>query len=93
MKLKDFKDEFRLVCHDTWGTAMEVWFEACGQLNKRDEIIPSEWEYRPGLCGDGTNEESYWYEIFENASTEELWAIANLMMKYCELLKLKGVDY
>ena len=93
MNLKDFKFEFRLICSDEWGTAMEAWFEACGHLNSRGETIPAEWEYRPALGTDGRDEESYWNELFESASTEELWAIAKLMARYCQVLKLAGVDY
>lgn len=93
MNLKQFKDEFRLICSDTWGNAMEAWFECAGHLNKRGEDIPNEWQYRCGMSGDGTDKDSYWYSIFKNTSTKRLRVIGGFLFRYCQYLKMKGIDY
>ena len=93
MNLKEFKSEFRLICSDTWGDAMEAWFECAGHLYNRNEQMPGKWEYSPGLGGDGTDEDCYWYELFENATTKELHVIGSYLFRYCEYLKFKKVDY
>jgi len=92
MTLKKFKNEYRLICTDTWGDAMDAWFECAGQMNKRAMEIPRTWEYRPGL-GIGTDTESYWYELFENAKANELVQIGRFLFRYCQYLKFKGKDY
>lgn len=94
-KLKDFKSEFNLVNGhlDVWGGAMEAWFECAGQMNKRHLPIPLEWQYKPALGTDGTDQESYWFELFENCSDELLIEIGNLLTRYCQYLKYKKVDY
>lgn len=91
--LKSFIKEFRLICSDSWGDAMEAWFEATGQMYKRGLDIPAEWLYRPALGSDGTDSESYWHEMFEETSDEVILQIANLMCRYCDLLKRNGKDY
>lgn len=93
MKIKDFKNEFRLICTDTWGNAMDAWFECAGQLNKRHLYIPSNWEYRPGITNDGTDSDCYWYEIFKNCTNTELYNIGNYLFRYCQFLRFKGIDY
>lgn len=93
LTFKGFKDEYRLICSDTWGNAMEAWFECAGQMNKRGMPIPPEWNYRPGMGSDGTDEESYWNEIFEGITDEMLVRIGQFMTRYCQFLKFKGVDY
>lgn len=91
--LKEFKDEFRLICSDTWGNALDAWFECAGQMNKRGLLIPYEWEYRPGLGGDGTDEDSYWFELFENTNDDLLINIGNFLFRYCQFLRHCKVDY
>lgn len=93
MNLKEFKNEYRLVCGDTWGDAMEAWFESTGQMNKRGLNIPFEWNYSPGLGGDGTDSESYWFDLMEECTNEEIETIAYFMARYCEYLRFKEVDY
>ena len=91
--LRDFIDEYRLTCSDTWGCAMEAWFECAGQLTKRGMSVPNEWEYRPPLGSDGTDEESYWYELFEQATPELMNEIGEFLFRYCMLLKRAKKDY
>jgi hypothetical protein len=93
MTIKEFKQEYRLICSDTWGNAMEAWFECTGHLNKRGLYIPAEWEYRPAMGTNGTDEESYWYELFEVATDEQLIIIGDFLFRYCEYLRFKGKDY
>lgn len=98
MTIKEFKNEYRLICYDTWGNAMEAWFECAGQMNKRGLFIPSEWEYKPAMdfpgCNDkGTDPESYWHELFEVASDEQIIIIGDFLYRYCEYLRFKEVNY
>jgi len=92
MTLKDFKSDFRQFCTDTWGDALECWFECAGQMHSRNLEIPVEWEYQVG-AGDGMEPDSYFHEIFLNASDSELQAIGNFLFRYCEYLKYKKVNY
>jgi hypothetical protein len=92
MKLKEFINEFRIICTDSWGDAVEAWFECAGHLYNRNTNIPSEWMYSPG-AGDGMDEDSYWHELFKNATTEELETIGAFLTKYCHLLESKGMSY
>jgi hypothetical protein len=92
MNIKDFKNEYRFICTDTWGDAMEAWFECAGQMYKRGLSIPASWEYKPGL-GDGTEKDCHWYEIFENAPNNDLEIIGKYLFRYCQFLRYKKVDY
>lgn len=92
MKLKDFKEEFRCICTDTWGDALDAHFEIGGRMYKRNMPIPSEWEYRPGL-GDPCERDSYWHGIFAKCTNKQLKEIGNFLFRYCRFLKFKGVDY
>lgn len=91
--LKEFLSEYRLMASDTWGDATEAWFECAGQMYKRSLSIPTKWQYRPGLGGDGTDTESYWFELFENTSDEVLLTIGKFLFRYCELLERNGKSY
>lgn len=93
MTLTQFKAEYRLKCNDTWGDAMEAWFECAGRMNRRHLHIPHEWQYSPGLGGDGTDKESYWYALFGRCGNKQLGAIGTFLFRYCQFLKHKGVDY
>lgn len=93
MTLKEFKNEFRLVCSDTWGNAMEAWFECAGRMNRRSMNIPHEWNYRPGMGSGGTDKESYWYSLFARCGNKQLTTIGQFLTRYCQYLKYKGIDY
>ena len=92
MKLKAFKEEFRLICTDTWGDALESWFECAGQMYSRHLPIPTEWEYHVG-AGDGTDPDSYFHELYKNASDFELIRIGEFLFRYCEFLRYKNINY
>jgi hypothetical protein len=91
LKIRDFKDEFRLICTDVWADALDAWFEATGQMCIRWIDIPKEWKYKAGLCP--LNEDSYFNEMFENCSDEEITAIAHFIYRYCRILKHFGKSY
>lgn len=94
LTLKQFQQEFNLVFSgDEWGSTLEAWFECAGQMNKRGLQIPDKWEYRPGMGSDGTDPESYWFELFENCTDKNLVTIGNYLFKECEKLKRQGKDY
>lgn len=93
MTIKQFKAEFRLVCTDTWGEAMEAWFECAGRMNRRGINVPYSWQYRPAPGTDGTDKESYWYALYARCGNKQLIAIGNLLFRYCQYLKYKGIDY
>lgn len=93
MNLKQFKAEYRFKCDDTWGDAMESWFECAGWLYWNGEVLPTNWKYSPGMDGDGRDPESYWYDLFAGCTTEELWTIGNFLFRYCTYLESRGVSY
>ena len=92
MNLKQFKEEFRLMCDDTWGDALDASFECAGHMYKRGIDIPYEWKYSHGL-GYGAFEQSWWYDFFDESTNEELIKIGNFLFRYCKYLKFKGKDY
>lgn len=93
MNFKEFKNEYRLVCSDTWGSAMEAWFECAGRMYRRGINIPSNWQYRPGMGSNCTDKDSYWYYLFGRCGNKQLQQIGNFLFRYCQYLKFKGKDY
>jgi len=91
MNMQDFKNEFRLICTDTWGNAMDCWFEVAGHLFNRGLAIPANWIYSPGMSP--TDEDNYFYEIFGSATDEQLSTIGAFLFRYCQYLKYKRIDY
>jgi hypothetical protein len=95
MNLQEFKSEFRLMHGnlDIWGDCMDAWFECAGHMYKRNLDIPYEWNYRPGLGSDGTDKESYWYELFESSKDSDLLEIGNLLFRLASILESQGMSY
>lgn len=89
---EDFMQEFRLMCDDSWGDTLEAHFAAAGEMNERGLDIPAEWEYRPGLFG-GKDPDSYWTDMCEGMSDEDLEKVGRFMFRYARLLKRAGKDY
>jgi len=92
MTLKEFKQEYRLVCSDDWGTSMDAWFECAGFMYKRNMSMPDEWEYRAGL-GNPTEKDSYFHPLFGKCKNSELRTIGNFLFRYCQMLKYQGKNY
>lgn len=101
LTVKEFKAEFRQMTCDTWGDAIEAHFELAGQLYDRDIDIPPQWEYKPAATTDKYNfilpkqaePDSYFHEMFANATTESLQKIGAFLFRYCEHLRFKGINY
>lgn len=93
MNLKEFKNEYRGVCTDTWGSALDAWFECAGRMYWRKMPIPADWKYWPGASNDGREPESYWYALFARCSNNQLIAISNFLTRYCRYLEYKKMDY
>lgn len=93
MNLQQFKSEYRMMCNDTWGCAMEAWFECAGWLYSMDVSLPLEWEYSAGICGDGREPDCYWYDIFSTLDRDQLMDIGTFLFRYCQYLQFKGVNY
>ena len=94
--IKEFKAEFRLICTDTWGETMEVWFTIAEELWFRNLAVPSEWEFRPSAIlttNDGREKDSYWFELFDKAKAKDLRKIGALIHRYAQFLKYKKIDY
>lgn len=89
--VKEFKNEFRLICTDTWGNAMDAWLEAAGQMFTRWLDIPKEWQYKAGLSL--LEPDNYFHDLFNNCTDEEIIEIGNFLYRYCQYLKFKGIDY
>lgn len=91
---KDFEGEFRLMLGvDNWATALDAWFEAVGQMNKRSLFIPDEWLFTAPMGGDGTDEDSYFNSCFESMDNDTLVYSANFLARYCHLLEKNGHSY
>jgi len=94
MNVKELKNELRLTADgDNWGNAMLTWFECAGQMNKRRLAVPVDWQYRPGMGLDGTDEENYFCSLFRSSHDEDLVQIGEFLCRYCRLLEYKGESY
>jgi hypothetical protein len=95
MNIKQFKHELRLndIKGDPWGASMEAFFECAGRMNKRGVQIPVSWQYKPGLGGDGTDKDSYYYSLFAHCGNSQLLAIGLFLERYTNYLRKKGRDY
>lgn len=93
MNLREFKSEFKLMCGESWGDILEAWFEACGVLYDRGVALPAKYKYRPGASPKQTNEDNYFFDMFQNSSDDELLTIAEFCFKYAMLLKKYNKDY
>ena len=89
--VKEFKNEFRLICTDTWGCAMDAWFEAAGQLHTRWLDIPAKWQYKAVLSP--LEEDNYFHDLFNECTDDEIIAIGTFLFRYCQYLKFKGTSY
>lgn len=89
MTIKQFKTEFRSMCTDTWGDALDAWFECAGRLYVRGLKLPDEWEYRPAPAGRKycVDKECRWYLEFRYLPTRELREIGCLLFRYCRWIK------
>lgn len=72
---------------DPWGSAMSVWFACADHLNIRDEGIPGEWEFRPGL---GLDEPDPLYIDF---ASDYLVMLGNRAMSLADTCKGLGLSY
>lgn len=100
MKIKKFKEEFRYITTDTWADALDAWFEVAGQLYLRGITPPDIWDYKPACkVGDVEyrhvllNDDCYFHEMFDNASTEDLKVLGDYLFRYCQHLKYYGMNY
>lgn len=91
-KLTEFKKEYRQICVDTWGDAMEAWFECVGRMYKRHLDIPSKYQYKAGILSPCEKESNFYY-FFKDCNKKELTQIAEFLYRYCSYLKYKKVDY
>lgn len=89
--LKEFKEEFRIMCLDPWNDTVDIWLEAVGHMHRRNFHIPKEWEYNPGKTNDGTEQDCWAYDSFELIDNVELVKIANFMFRYLRYLEFKGI--
>ena len=92
--LADFISELRIhLPDDNWGTTMECWFESVGNLWYKNEDIPVEWKYSPGMTNDPRNSESYWHVDMKHTKLPVLWDIAKFCSKYAHILDKAGKSY
>ena len=86
-------DEFKMAEDwrgDPWGCATIVLFEVAAELWVRDEC-PPQWGY--SLASDPRDIESYWFDVLDEAQTDDLIHFGNVLERYRAKLKLQGKDY
>ena len=94
MTIKEFKSEFRQISTDTYSDALDVWFEAVGQMYVRGLEIPEKYEYRPAKSLnslDNIEEDNYFHEMFNIASSEQITNIAEFLFRFCRFTKDRRV--
>jgi hypothetical protein len=93
---KDLQTEFKLTYDkgDQWGSCIQWLFAVCDYITfETDEYVPSEWEFRPSICG--ANEDCYYFQTLKelNITSKDALHFGNLLVRFSELLKRKGFDY
>jgi len=92
----DIKTEYKLMRDrgDPWGSAMGAWFDLAAELEYRYGETPSEWQYvPPATAGDPREEDSAYFDLFQDASREALVQLGNLLSRYATMLRRAGMDY
>ena len=93
MTLAELKAEYRLMADgDDWGNTMAWWFAVAGELYTRNEMIPVEWKYRPGMSprADVTR-----MEVFDCvvADTDALHQFGAILTRVAHCLERAGKSY
>ena len=73
--------------YDPYGSTMHVWFECAEELNRRDEEIPDEWDFRAGL---GLDEGD---ELFKDYESPYLRMLGNTAKELSDVCKRLDLDY
>lgn len=90
MTTQDFKFELRLMGmgYDAFGTIMEAWFQIAYHLSDRDIDIPDEWGFSPpATLKPYAEEDSYWFDIFIDATDEQLLHWGKLCCRYRQFIE------
>ena len=93
---KDLKTEFQLTYDkgDAWSSCMQWLFAICDYLTfETDECVPDNWHFKPSPFGADT--EDYCYQSLKelDVPSKDVLHFGNLLVRFSELLKRKGLDY
>lgn len=95
MTITELKHELRLndYTYDKWSASMNCFFELCDHLNERPEDVPNEWEFKPSILGSELDNESYYFELFNNCTDAQLINLGNFLYRLTTILRDKGHSY
>jgi len=96
MDLKEFINEckFAVDSGDRWGSYIGIHFDICEHIEYKGDNAPDNWGYRRGAVSGDTREiDSYWFDIFDNSSIDQLIEIGNFLELRTKRLVLLGEGY
>ena len=76
---------------DDWGSVMAWWFAIAGELYTRDEALPEEWQYKPGLHP--VDPDDAQAPLVAGAPAEVLFEFMKTIEADATRLKAEGKDY
>jgi hypothetical protein len=87
---EDLEFEYSLE-DDEWGSVMSWWFTIAGELYTRNEALPVEWQYQPGLYPVDPDDRKA--PLVASATTETLMRFMEDIEDDVKRLKAEGEDY
>ena len=79
---------------DKWGTAIDLLFSICFELNYRGDDVPASLEFSPGACsGDCRETDSQWFDICIEVESDELVEDALIIGRYLQWCVNAGLSY
>jgi hypothetical protein len=88
--LEDLQFEYSLE-DDEWGACMGWWFTIAGELYTRNETLPEEWRYKPGIHP--VDPDDHNAPLVACATTEALMRFMEDIEDDVKRLKAEGKDY
>lgn len=72
--------------YSPWGSSMAIFFDVAGELWWRGADIPGHWMYSPGAVDDPREYDSYYFDLIEKETNENLLALGNLLERHTRML-------
>jgi hypothetical protein len=88
--LEDLQFEYSLE-DDEWGACMGWWFTIAGELYTRNETLPAEWKYKPGIRPIDPDDHNA--PLIAGSPTEVLFEFMKTIEADAKRLKEAGRDY
>lgn len=92
LTVNEFKRELKLNYNsDKWGEVINAHFDVCFEMHFQGFDIPSEWDFSPSPIGgdDQRESDSYYFDLFDGLSENDLTQIGNYLQRVEKFLEPK----